>query len=442
MTTLIQNGTIITGDGKTVIKDSSMLIENGRIAKILGQAYPPYSRADIVIDANKGYIIPGFINYHSHGVTTGPFCPLGATPLTLRRVINNLDRHLLHGTTTVMNEDGIATLSEVRFINKLHPVKVETATQHTEMGLKHAIMGDGAGIREDHKAVTFETMYKMGVPAIGEVLALGPHYNIKRLEDALGTAVDIDVMTELKEVVLGTGMDQSVYDADAMQKLLERSGLDKYASAEEMKALIIEYVYDPWRVGTDALFESVDYALKYDIPVVGHNSRETWREMLEAGKKAGDKLIAVHSSYTFTPEHAVEIAKKLKEYGCYVDVFVGDYFGARQMSPDLDAFRALFKEDLVDLISTDYCAGHWDPIIVMLEMIVKEGLMSLERAVALATGNVVKAIPKLAYNSGLLEENKNADIVIVDKDALSKVEYVLVDGIVCVEKGRRVYRQM
>lgn len=442
MVKLIQNGNIITGDGKTIIKNGSIFIENNIIIDIVNDSHPTYSRADEVIDANNGYVIPGLINHHAHGITTGPFCPLGAKPLTLKRALNNLDRHLQHGTTSILNLDGLASISEVRYINKLHPIKIETATQHTDKNFVHANIGDGEGIRKYHRDLNIETMVKLGVPAIGEVFAMGPLYNIKKIEDEIDAVIDINFMPAIKQAVLGNGMDVNNYDSNVMKKTLEDSGLDKYIGPEQMKDIIIRYIYNPWKAGYDALCESAKFALKYDIPVIAHNTPETGEMLIEVSANIGSKLIAAHSSGCYTPEEAVRVARKLKANGTIIDVFTGDYFGSKGILDNLDAYFALFKEDLVDLISTDYIAGHWDPIIKMIEMLVNEGILSIEKAISMATGNVVKAIPMFAYNSGLIEVNKNADIVILNKNTISKVEYVLIDGVICVEMGKRIYRQI
>ncbi|RNC28522.1 MAG: 5'-deoxyadenosine deaminase [Candidatus Dichloromethanomonas elyunquensis] len=441
---LIQNGNIITGDGKTIIRNSSVFIENGIIEEILNQSHPTYSRADEVIDANNGYIIPGLINHHAHGITTGPFCPLGAKPVTLKRALGNLDRHLEYGTTSILNLDGLASISEVRYINKLHPIKIDTATQHTEKNFIHASIGDGEGIRKYHKDLHIETMVKLGVPAIGELFAMGPIYNIKKIESEIGTVIDISYMAAIKQAVLGNGMDVNSYDSNALRKILEKSGLDKYVEPDQMKDLIIRFVYDPWKAGYDALCESAEYAIKYDIPVIAHNSIETGEKLIEVSARLGNKLVASHSSagYDDDPEKAVSVARKLKANGALIDMYSGDFHGVNSFKNNLNTYLTLFKEGLVDMLSTDYCAGHWDPMLKIMEMLVSKGILSIEKAVALATGNVVKAIPKFAYNSGLIEVNKNADIVILDKDSMSKVEYVLIDGVTCIEKGKRIYRKI
>ena len=441
MSTLIQNGTILTGDGKTVIENGSVLVEDGIIREILQQQYPTYSRADTVIDAQGGYVIPGLLNHHSHGITTGPFCPLGAKPLTQARALYNLDRHLVNGVTGLLNLDGLATLSEVRRMNKLHPIKIETATQHTEKNILHAQIGDGEGLTSAHTVPDIAEAIRFGVPAIGEVLAMGPMYNIKRLEAAIGTQVDIQYMPAVKQAVLGERMDPALYDPQALAGALAASGLDRYVSVDEMRDLIIRLIYDPWKAAYDVIQESVELAWKYDVPVIAHNCPETADMLLEVSPKLGNKLIASHSNFCYEPEEAVRVARRLKADGAVIDIATGDLFGPGKMA-SLDTYVALLEEDLVDLISTDYIAGHWDPILKLLELFIDKGLLTVEKAVALATGNVKKAIPYFANNSGFLEVNRNADIVVVRKDAISDVRYVLIDGVVRVAEGRRVYQQI
>ncbi|MHA2004549.1 MAG: amidohydrolase family protein [Candidatus Thorarchaeota archaeon] len=63
--TLIQGGLIVTGDTKgTIYSDGYVLIEDNLIAK-LGKGKPK-GKADIVIDAKGGVVIPGLITAHTH----------------------------------------------------------------------------------------------------------------------------------------------------------------------------------------------------------------------------------------------------------------------------------------------------------------------------------------------------------------------------------------
>ena len=41
----------------------------------------------------------------------------------------------------------------------------------------------------------------------------------------------------------------------------------------------------------------------------------------------------------------------------------------------------LFREGLVDLISTDYISGYWDPILLVMQKLFEADLISLPKAV-------------------------------------------------------------
>ena len=62
--------------------------------------------------------------------------------------------------------------------------------------------------------------------------------------------------------------------------------------------------------------------------------------------------------------------------------------------------------------------------------------MPAPRAVALATGNVARAIPELAGDRGFIERGKRADIVICDAHNLARVRHVIANGRLVVENAR------
>ncbi len=173
----IVNGTIITGDGKSVVEGSSVIIENGLIASLPRVRYIPYNAyADRVIDAKGGLIFPGVINIHAHGITFGPFFPYGWKRLSDERVIGNLNTHLLQGTTTLLNGDGLALPAEVEAVNKMHPANVKTCTLHTPENIRAGDVTAGQGIQDRHRRFTAEEAVRLGAVAIGEVGSPGTAY--------------------------------------------------------------------------------------------------------------------------------------------------------------------------------------------------------------------------------------------------------------------------
>jgi dihydroorotase-like cyclic amidohydrolase len=80
-------------------------------------------------------------------------------------------------------------------------------------------------------------------------------------------------------------------------------------------------------------------------------------------------------------------------------------------------------------------AGNWDPIILFIEEAVNKKKITLTKALAMTSCNVAKTIPKLATNTGFIEEGKAADLVVLEPDTISKVQHVLIDGIPVVANG-------
>ena len=172
------------------------------------------------------------------------------------------------------------------------------------------------------------------------------------------------------------------------------------------------------------------------MPVIVHNAAGSKDAVLEAAKRLGPKLIAGHSNHSsFDKGEMLEVARELKKLGAIIDVCSGDTFGARQLFSAIEPTLTMIEEGIVDIISTDFMGGNWDSMLRILEEVVERKKISLPKAIAMATSNVVKAIPRLAPNAGIIEVGKTADIAILDKKQLSKVHHVIINGIPVVVDG-------
>lgn len=92
MRTKIINANIVRRDG--ILENSELLIEDGIISRI-GDCSDVCT--DSVYDACGGYVMPGFIDIHSHG--GGGYDFMDATADEMRKIS---DFHLSHGTTTLV----------------------------------------------------------------------------------------------------------------------------------------------------------------------------------------------------------------------------------------------------------------------------------------------------------------------------------------------------
>ena len=429
----VVNGHVVTGDGRSYLEDTSVTTEDGLITALHRIRHLPYRvYSHRVLDAQGGLILPGLINIHTHVVSFGPLCPgLPRDGAPEERILANLDNHLLQGTTTVLSLDGFALPFENDAINKIHPVNVKMSTLHTP---KNFASGEMGGNRLDpyHRSFTATEAVSSGTVAMGEVgswATTGATYEKNlRLErpitviDAL--ALDAAYLSE---------------DDRAIARIIERAGLEPI-TVDEAKALVRETSVEPMAAAKEAILETIDYAPRLGIPALCHTEPDTYVQIREAAREIGDQLVALHANYHATPEEAVRIAKELRGYGGFVEVITADHFGAGQLEPSPETAFALLAEGLVDVVSTDYSGGYHDPILLLIKKAVESGVISLPQAVRLATSSPAGIVPGLASGKGLIEPGKVADMVVVDRDDITRVRHVIIGGRIVVEDGRRVNR--
>ncbi len=441
----IVNGTIVTGDGKTVLPESSIVVEDVFITQIHDTKYIPYNDSDRIIDAQGGFIIPGLINHHSHEVAFGPNYHansdsgptfFGKHRWPIRRIFGYLDKHLLDGATTLLSLDGLASVWEVEAMNKLHPINIRAATIHSEQN-KANIRRHGGYIDDLHENLTAEQMISSGAVAVGETAVPSSPYGLFEFYRAAGRPILIDQAMRLASALFERpgAPPLKPYDEQAVTEAVNEAGLEGVLTAAQARqvALDIEQQHEAAEL---ALKESAEIGKKLGVPVVAHHSGENADVIAGIAGEMGPGLIAAHSNHMFTPEEGVARARHLKEHGVFVDIYSGDSFGVRQSTPTPETIFALLEAGLVDLISTDFLNGYWDPILLTIEKAVEGGILDTASGIAKATGNVTKAIPRLAPNRGFLEAGKVADVVVTKPERLSEIKVVMISGRVVVEDGR------
>jgi alpha-D-ribose 1-methylphosphonate 5-triphosphate diphosphatase PhnM len=179
----------------------------------------------------------------------------------------------------------------------------------------------------------------------------------------------------------------------------------------------------------DAMQEAVDASRTRDAPLVLHHTPGSFDIVLEAAKALGDRVIAGHSNFqTDDPDEAVARARALREHGAWIDIMSGDAFSARRFHSTPAVTFRLLQEGLVDLVSTDYAGGFWDPMLYMLERAHQAGVVTLPAAVKMVTSAAAEAIPRLAPLRGTVAEGFVADLVVTQPGRLSAIRHVLVSG--------------
>ncbi|MQX14676.1 amidohydrolase family protein [Sinorhizobium terangae] len=449
MELVIRNGGLITGDGKTFHKRATVYVREGRIAGV--DSEEPAAGADIAaletIDAAGGIVMPGVINAHTHGCIRGPSMPCGSAPFEAEEVAYFRNRHLLQGTTTLLNVCGLAMPDEVDVAEtEPHAMDIRVSTAHTPNNIQAALVVDGKGLSTRHLSATIDKMLDAGAVALGEAgggQTLGggaqeyrfiPH----AIQREFGVEVTPATARSLKNAVLGRFLDPADgLSNPRLQDELERCGFSGVTDASHVRDIVTRSVMPSVSLSLAGFDEIAREAERVGYPAIFHNAAPSAKRLIAAVEKHPHAcLVAGHSNHpSFLPDEAISIAQDLKSKGAVIDVSTLDCIGTRWRN-DPTNLDALIDTGCVDTISTDFAGGHWDGVLEAIQRMVGKKQLSAAAAVALATGNVARVFPQMAGDRGLIEKGKRADLIVVDNVNLSRVRHVVIAGRIVVRNGR------
>ena len=449
MSTLIHGGTLATGTG-SVLEGAALVLEGDRIAEVLERWDPDQGFDGAVIDASGCVVMPGLINCHTHGVTPGPLFPSAALALPDGAWLGNLDRHLLAGTTTVLNLCGFATMDHVREADKRHAVHVRGATTHLPSALLAAQKADGAGLTGRESGLGVEQMLDDGAVAVGELgggqtLGGGGQdlvYLPAAVERRTGVRISQAQARRLKEAVLGRFVDEQLADPQELAQALEDAGLAAKLRPAELAALVSATVMPSVAPAIEGIREGVRAAARFGVPAIVHSASATakaLRELMADPEARGARVIAAHVNHpSHTPGEARDLAALGREHGWAAEASVFDLLHRRHTVTTRDHWdRLLADPGLVDVLGTDYGhGGDHDELISAVQDLVAHGHRGLGDAVAMATSAVARLIPGIAPGRGELRRGLVADVVVTDAEDFRAVRHVFVDGEQVVRDGR------
>ncbi|MBI4280461.1 MAG: amidohydrolase family protein [Armatimonadetes bacterium] len=448
MPLLLVNGMIVTGDGTTIIDEGSIVMENGLIREVVkgSRSWKKGAPGEQIIDGTGKLFLPGVINNHAHGTTIGPLNPTASSPLPLEQVLKNVDRHILEGTTTILNVDGFALPHEVQAIRDLRPVHLQTGTIHMPVNVKAADSVDGKGLTEAHRKATVEEMLKAGAVAICEIggggtLGGGQQdylYIPNAIERETGVRLHPLQARKLKEAILSPYIDPNAYDVHRTAAVLQEIGLGGKITPDRARELVSGCVLPPYALALDGIREAAATAKKAGRVTTIHAAAAT-KAVFREIQEIGPLLVAAHCNHpSFKAEEAVEFCRDMNKTGVVIDISTVDGWGRRAVAGDAENFYAILRSGLCDTVSTDYAGGFHDAILLGLEKSIEVGAVTLPQAIAMATSNVVKAFPGLAPNAGEIRAGRDADVLVVDRDHVSRVGVVIISGRVVARDGRLV----
>ncbi|MEX2693355.1 amidohydrolase family protein [Rhizobium mongolense] len=447
MDIVIRNGALITGDGKAFHKRATVYIKDGRIADIhIGSAGTSDEiAARTIIDATGCIVIPGIINAHAHGCICGPSMPSGSPPLSADDIAYFRNRHLLQGTTTLLNVCGLAMADEVYSDGVRHQIDIRVSTAHTLKNIQAALAVDGRGLSVPHLSATIDEMLASGAVALGEVgggqTLGGGAQDYRFIPEAVLRETGIEATPEtarrLKDAVLGRFLDQAGGMSESvLEDELDRAGLSPHVTTERIREIITRSVMPSVALSLDGFDEIAEEAERVGYPAIFHNAAPSAKRLSAVVEKHPNaRIVAGHNNHpSFLPDEAVSIALDLRSKGAVIDVSTLDCINT-QWRNDAANLDALIDGGCVDTISTDFAGGHWDGLLEAIHRMVRKEQLSAPAAVALATGNVAAVFPQMAGDRGLIEKGKRADLTVVDHVNLSRVRHVVIDGCVAVRNG-------
>ncbi len=445
---LIINGRIVTGDGHTVHDVGYVRVHGNQIVEVAAGVVDATSDA-VVVNAEGQTVIPGIINSHAHGCIYGPSMPSGSRPVPNSDVVYFRNRHLLSGTSTLLNVCGLALSDEIQKDGgSPHPLDIHLTTAHTPSNLHAAMAIDGSGLSDRHRSTTLEDMIDAGAKALGEAgggqtLGGGAQDYLfipEAIYDATGVRLSPKSARRLKEAILGRALDgEGAAWPYEIKELIAECGLASMIEPLGLVELIHKTVMPPVALSLEGLSEIAASCERHDLPGIFHNAVPTARTLIRLKDQyPAARMVAAHSNHpSFQADECVSHARELRERGVVIDVSTLDCIVTRWRNEPTN-IDLLVSEGLVDTLSTDFAGGDFDSILTAVHRMVQRGQLTLPRAVALATGNVARVFRELASDRGILARGKRADIAIVESHNIGRVRHLIVNGRLAICNGARM----
>jgi len=381
-----------------------------------------------IIDATGMAVLPGVINAHSHGGTTGPLFSSGATPVSAEVAGANLDRHLAAGVTTLVNVCGFGLPESV----VAHAIDVRLATNHLPHAFAAADLVDGSGLTAAERRMTAGEMIAAGAVLIGEVgsgATLGGgvaayRYVPGAVLAATGIELAPDIATTLIDGLVGASR-LGAPDDDRLRHALAELELPDSVFAPVRRA-ILDFAVAPVTTSLDSFAEAVRVAELTGVPAMFHAAGPSAATLLELARRSSARMVAGHLNHPSIPlPDLVELARKLRDEGVLIDVSSLDMIHAQRLTTPERA-DLLAAEGLVDTLSTDYAGGAWEPMLAVADRWWRHGYVDLPEVAQLCSTRPADLLGLL--DRGSIAPGQRADIIVTSRDDLEQVQHVVIAG--------------
>lgn len=388
MKTLIVNGRLLLPEG---LRKGSLLLEDGRIVRVLPEGEEPRATGMEVIDADGLYVAPGFIDLHTHGAGGADFMDG-----TVEAYLTAARMHAQHGTTLLYP----TTLTST---NELLYASFETY----EKALARC-GADGAAFGGMHLEGPFFAPEQAG--------AQDPRYlRDPRPEEYL------EILSRTRHIARWSFAP-------------ERPGSPAFAAELRKRGIV------PSIGHTNATFADCDAAYKAGCSLMTHfyscmttiTRRNAYRiaGVIEYGYWQDGMDIEIICDGIHVPADLLKLVVKIK--GSEHIALVTDSMRAAGMpeGPSLlgglaDGQEVIVEDGVAKLPDRSAFAGSVATTDRLVRTMVREGGVPLETAVRMVTANPAR-IMGIGAAKGSLEAGKDADVVLFDDNI--HIQRTLVKG--------------
>jgi len=436
-TLLIKEAGLVTGDGMTFLDKANIVIRGDKIVYV-DQEKPSGVTFTNILEGKDKLVLPGIINIHAHGIIPGaPLFSNASDPLPGNQANKNLLTHVSQGTTTILNVDGFAHPQLISQAMSTCPINLKTATTHYPKAYIAARRIDASGLKgqEEKRIEKIIENFPDIVVAVGEVgsgdMLGGGVHDYKFIPEMIKRETEVVIdeyqARRLKEAVLGKKIAPDSYNPEKVESVLREIGLENY-SPERALDKISQTILPSFGIAIEALEEGADLAEKYKLPFIMHTAAPSMSKVEEIAR-LGNLLVAGHCNHpSFDMKEGIALIKRLREKGAIIDISTFDTLDSPEREKELSFFFAIIEAGLADVVSTDYGGGNHSPILEVLELAIDQKVITLPEAISLVTRNPSRAIPRLAPGRGVIVPGAVADMVIVNRDKISQVEDIIIEG--------------
>lgn len=365
---LITNGLIITED--VILEGHDLFIKDGRIEQIV-----PHGESEMLagverIDANGGYIAPGFIDLHSDYIEHIA-APRPTSLMDFRLSLMEAEKELIsHGITTMYHSLSLFRGTEYAYKPIREPENVRRLADL---------------IDEMHRSMHLVRH------------RFHARYEIDNLEEI----DNLKAYIREKKVHLLSFMDHTPGQGQYRDLEVYRHTVKGYQDiSDEAIQVIIERHQSKEKLTIDGIRELAELALEHGIPIASHDDDSVTK--LDLVKSFGTTI----SEFPIT----LEIAREAKQLGMYTIAGAPNVLLGGSHSGNLSAAEAIV-EGSIDILCSDYYPAGM--LHAVFDLNKKYG-MNLADMFKLVTINPAKAL-HLDGELGSIQQGKKADLLIIEK---------------------------